>query len=72
MPLLKPILIRYGKKKINNINSEFNKGAGYMDREFKKEWLIKALNEDGKLIDIFYNIARGYFDSKGRKIKNAK
>lgn len=40
-----------------------------MDREFKKEWLIKALNEDGKLIDIFYNIARGYFDSKGRKIK---
>lgn len=43
-----------------------------MDREFKKEWLIKALNEDGKLIDIFYNIARWYFDSKGRKIKNAK
>ena len=72
MPLLKPILIRYGKKKINNINSEFKKGAGYMDREFKKEWLIKALNEDGKLIDIFYNIARGYFGVKEKEIKNER
>lgn len=42
-----------------------------MDREFKKEWLIKALNEDSKLMDIFYNIARGYFNSK-EKIKNGK
>lgn len=67
MPLLKPILIRYGKKKINNINSEFKKGAGYMDREFKKEWLIKALNEDGKLIDIFITLLEGILILRGEK-----
>ena len=43
-----------------------------MNKEFKKEWIIKSLNEDSKLIDIFYNIARGYFDSKERKIRNEK
>lgn len=61
MPLLKLMLIRYGKKKINNINLEF-----------KKECLIKALNKDGKLIDIFYNIARGYFGVKEKEIKNER
>ena len=43
-----------------------------MNRDFKKEFIINALNEEGKLIDIFYNIARGYFGVKEKKIKNAR
>lgn len=45
-----------------------------MDKEFKKEWIIKKLNENdnGKIIDTLYNIARGYFDCKERKTGNER
>lgn len=44
------------------------------NKEFKKEWIIKKLNENdnGKIIDILYNITRGYFDYKERKMGNER
>lgn len=44
------------------------------NKEFKKEWIIKKLNENdnGKIIDILYNIARGYFDCKEREMGNER
>lgn len=44
------------------------------NKEFKKEWIIKKLNDNdnGKIIDILYNITRGYFDTKERKVRNER
>lgn len=45
-----------------------------MDRDIKKEYLIKVINEAGagKIIDILYGIARGYFGVKEKEIKNER
>lgn len=42
-----------------------------MDKEFKKEWIIKRMNEikNEEIIDLLFGIAKGYIDSKERKIK---
>lgn len=42
-----------------------------MDKEFKKEWIIKRMNEieNEEIIDFFYGFTKGYIDNKERKIK---
>lgn len=43
-----------------------------MDKEFKKEWIIKKMNEseNEKIIDFLYGITKGYIDIQRKKRGN--
>ena len=45
-----------------------------MDKKFKKEWIIKKMNEieNEEIINFLYVITKGYIDSKERKMGNER
>ena len=44
------------------------------NKEFKKEWIIKKMNEieNEEIIDFLYGITKRYIDSKERKMGNER
>lgn len=45
-----------------------------MDKELRKEWIIKKINEseDERMINSLYFMLKGYIDTKERKIGNER
>lgn len=45
-----------------------------MDKELRKEWIIKKINEseDERMINSLYFMLKGYIDTKEREIGNER